>query len=65
MVEADDVMAEDDVMEARGAIVNGDVAPDRPFYVRLYLNQGNRRSLCGGSIISQTLILTAAHCIGE
>ncbi|KAJ1963318.1 hypothetical protein GGI12_002118 [Dipsacomyces acuminosporus] len=45
-------------------IINGEYAPDGayPYLVSLSIGNDDESSMCGGSIISDTLILTAAHC---
>jgi len=40
------------------AIVGGYTAPNRPFYVAI-----NSIGYCGGSIVSSTVVVTAAHCV--
>ncbi|KAJ2804614.1 hypothetical protein H4R21_001571 [Coemansia helicoidea] len=46
-------------------VTNGTVAAQgqAPFLVRLALLSGNRRGLCGGTIIDSTTIVTAGHCV--
>jgi secreted trypsin-like serine protease len=46
-------------------IVGGTPAPDGkyPWQVRLYSNKDDQIGFCGGSIISDRWILTAAHCL--
>ena len=48
------------------AIVNGEDAPARPFYVRLFAEFDIGTRLCGGVIINTQAVLTAGHCtIGD
>ena len=48
-------------------IVNGQVAvvTNFPWHATLYVRQRNnkKRFICGGTIINQDLIVTAAHCV--
>ena len=45
-------------------IIAGHPSPSRPFFVRVHTNtHDNRRLTCGGTIIHQYFVLTAAHCI--
>lgn len=57
---------------ARGAtlrVSNGERVPDRyyPWHVSIFKSEGTTTSIyiCGGSIISNQYILTAAHCLLE
>uniref|UniRef100_A0A336MUY7 CSON006571 protein n=1 Tax=Culicoides sonorensis TaxID=179676 RepID=A0A336MUY7_CULSO len=51
----------------QGRIINGDAAYDKTFPYQVYfIAYGpNKTELCGGSIISEEFILTAAHCTAE
>ena len=53
-----------DAPPSQARIINGTVAPDGtwPFIVSLRRASDNV-STCGGSVISPTIILTAAHCV--
>jgi secreted trypsin-like serine protease len=46
-------------------IVGGKPAPDGkyPWQVRLYQSMSDDKGLCGGSLISDQWVLTAAHCV--
>src|SRR5687768_11130509 len=46
-------------------IVGGTPAPDGkyPWQVRLYSAMDDDKGLCGGSLISDQWVLTAAHCV--
>ncbi|XP_052284954.1 uncharacterized protein LOC127881247 isoform X2 [Dreissena polymorpha] len=51
---------------AQGYISMGDAAlpKDNPWHVSL-ISKGQNRPFCGGSLISQKFVVTAAHCIGD
>ncbi|XP_055531348.1 brachyurin-like [Wyeomyia smithii] len=46
-------------------IINGMAASigQFPFQVSLYVNMGSNLALCGGSVLTQNYVLTAAHCV--
>ena len=47
------------------SIVGGRDAPRHPFYVYLFIRQGTSRrgSACGGTIVTENGVVTAAHCL--
>ncbi|KAM8772688.1 putative trypsin-6 [Acanthopagrus schlegelii] len=52
------------VLDLQKRIIGGDDCPDnqRKYHVRLIVDNGSRKFLCGGSLISERWILTAGHC---
>jgi hypothetical protein len=51
----------------QGRIFNGTVAniTDTPWQVLVYSDDGSELTTCGGSIISATQVVTAAHCVAD
>lgn len=57
--------SKDEAVDIDGKIVGGynTTIQDAPYQVYLLLQMGNTYYQCGGSIISERYVLTAAHCL--
>lgn len=58
------------IIYVKARVINGEIVREFPYLAQIELEFENKEgkieaNVCGGSIISENFILTAAHCVDE